>query len=57
MAQSRLTRRDEARKSYDKAIAWLKKNEQTLAKDKTRAEELRRFRDETEAVLGLKNNR
>jgi eukaryotic-like serine/threonine-protein kinase len=44
----------EGRKWYDQAVQWLEKNKETLANDKARAEELRRFRSEAEVVLELK---
>jgi tetratricopeptide (TPR) repeat protein len=54
MAHRKLANHDEARKCYDRAVQWLEKNEETLAKDKAQAEELRRFRSEAEEVLELK---
>jgi tetratricopeptide (TPR) repeat protein len=44
----------EARKWYDRAVQWQEKNEETLARDRAQAEELRRFRSEAEEVLELK---
>ena len=51
---SRLDSTREARKTYDQALRWLERNKEALAKDRAQAEELRRFRDEAEAVLELK---
>jgi hypothetical protein len=45
---------DEPRKSYERAVAWLERNEETLEKDRAYAEELRRFRAEAEEVLERK---
>jgi serine/threonine protein kinase/tetratricopeptide (TPR) repeat protein len=55
MARQKLDDPDEARKQYDLAVQWLENNRQALEKNPGRAEELRRFRDEAEEVLGLKN--
>jgi hypothetical protein len=46
MARWRLGQRDEARAWYDKAVAWMEKNQ---PKD----EGLRRFRAEAATLLGL----
>jgi tetratricopeptide (TPR) repeat protein len=54
MAQRKLGNDEAARKAYDQAVQWLDENKETLAKDKTQAEELRRFRSEAEEVLELK---
>jgi tetratricopeptide (TPR) repeat protein len=54
MATGQLGKRDQALKAYDKAVQWPEKNKETLEKDKTQAEELRRFRTEAEEVLQLK---
>jgi tetratricopeptide (TPR) repeat protein len=54
MAHQKLGNHDEARKAYDQATQWLEKNKESLAKNKRQAEELRRFRSETEEVLELK---
>jgi tetratricopeptide (TPR) repeat protein len=54
MAYQKLGKHDEARKEYERAVQWLEKNKEVLEKDKTRAEELRRFRAEAEEVLELK---
>src|SRR5262249_51542834 len=54
MAYRKLGNDDEAREAYKQAMQWLEKNEETLAKDKGHAEELRRFRTEAEEVLELK---
>jgi tetratricopeptide (TPR) repeat protein len=54
MAHRKLGNHDQARNAYDQAVQWLKKNQEALAKDQTRAEELRRLRSEAETVLELK---
>jgi tetratricopeptide (TPR) repeat protein len=54
MARRKLGNHVEARKAYDQAVQWLKKNQEALAKDKTLAEEFRRVRTEAEDVLELK---
>jgi eukaryotic-like serine/threonine-protein kinase len=54
MARWKLGHHDEAHKAYAQAVRWLEKNKETLEKDKTRAEELRRFRAEAEEVLEQK---
>jgi tetratricopeptide (TPR) repeat protein len=43
--------RPEARKWFDRGVEWLEKGRERLARDPTRAEELRRFRREAEEVL------
>jgi tetratricopeptide (TPR) repeat protein len=53
MAHRKLGNQDEARRSYEQALQWLEKNQKSLANDKAQAEELRRFREEAEQVLGL----
>jgi tetratricopeptide (TPR) repeat protein len=55
MSHRKLGNETEARKCYDRATQWLKKNEKALATDRAQAEELRRFRSEAEDVLELKN--
>jgi hypothetical protein len=54
MAHRKLGNRAEAGKWYDRAVTWLEKNRQALAKNPEHAEELRRFRSEAEEVLELK---
>jgi tetratricopeptide (TPR) repeat protein len=54
MAHRKLGHDDESRKAFDQAILWLESNQELLAKNKTQAEELRRFRSEAEEVLQLK---
>jgi tetratricopeptide (TPR) repeat protein len=54
MAHEKLGRHDEARKYYDRAVEWMEKNKDALAKNKTQAEELSRFRSEAEELLQLK---
>jgi hypothetical protein len=43
-----------SRKAYDQPVQWLEKNSGALAKNKTQAEELGRFRSGAEEVLELK---
>jgi tetratricopeptide (TPR) repeat protein len=54
MAHRKLGHDDEARKIYDRAVEWLEKNKEVLAKNKAKAAELRSFQKEAEEVLGLK---
>jgi tetratricopeptide (TPR) repeat protein len=54
MAHKKLGNHDQARKAHEQAVQWLEKNSGALAKNKTQAEELGRFRSEAEEVLGLK---
>jgi tetratricopeptide (TPR) repeat protein len=54
MAHCKLGNRAEARKWYDRAVTWLEKNRQALAKNPQQADELHRFRSEAEEVLELK---
>jgi hypothetical protein len=53
MAHRKLGNRDEARKRYDQAMAWLAKNA-PASTDPLHADELRSFRREAEEVLELK---
>jgi tetratricopeptide (TPR) repeat protein len=54
MAHEKRGQHDEAHKYYDRAAQWLQEHEAALAKDKPQADELRRFRDESEETLGMK---
>jgi tetratricopeptide (TPR) repeat protein/serine/threonine protein kinase len=54
MAYRQQGNRDEARKTYDQAIEWMEKNKETLERNKSQVEELRRLRSEVEEVLELK---
>jgi tetratricopeptide (TPR) repeat protein len=54
MSHQKLGASEEARRWYDRAIEWLEKNKPLLDQDKTRAEQLRRFRSEAEEVLEMK---
>jgi superkiller protein 3 len=54
MAHGKLGQRDEARKWYSQAVAWMGKYSLALAKNPQRAEALRRFQREAEEVLELK---
>jgi serine/threonine protein kinase/Tfp pilus assembly protein PilF len=56
MAHGKLNHRDEARKWYDRGVAWLEKHKEPLEKDKPIAEDMRRFRTEAAAVLEQMNN-
>jgi tetratricopeptide (TPR) repeat protein/serine/threonine protein kinase len=56
MAHQKLGNHDGARKAYEQAVQWQEKNKEALEKDKTQAEDLRRFRAEAEEVLELKKN-
>jgi serine/threonine protein kinase/Tfp pilus assembly protein PilF len=51
MAHHKRGDRDEARRCYDQALAWLQKNRDRLANDAALTDELRRFRSEAEEVL------
>ncbi len=54
LAHASLGRPDEARQWYDKALAWVKKNKETLERNHRAAEETRLFRAEAEEVLRQK---
>jgi tetratricopeptide (TPR) repeat protein len=54
MAYRKLSKFDESRQAYDRALHWMARNEATLVKSKAQAEELRSFRDEADDVLGVK---
>jgi tetratricopeptide (TPR) repeat protein len=54
MAHQKLGKHDEARKWYNQGDQWLEKNKKTLAKEPQHAQELRRFRSEAAALLGIK---
>jgi serine/threonine protein kinase/Flp pilus assembly protein TadD len=45
---------DEAREAYDQAVEWIRKNKETLSRDRPRAEDLRRLQSEAEVLLGRK---
>jgi tetratricopeptide (TPR) repeat protein len=47
MTQWQLGKKPEARRAYDQAVQWMEKNQ-------PKNEELRRFRAEAEALLGIK---
>jgi hypothetical protein len=49
MAHWQLGAKEEARKWYNRAVEWMNKNPR-------RDEELRRFRDEAAALLGIKKS-
>jgi serine/threonine protein kinase/tetratricopeptide (TPR) repeat protein len=54
IAQKKLGKPDEARRSYDRAVRWIEANKAALEMDPPRANELRCFRAEAEEVLQLK---
>jgi WD40 repeat protein/tetratricopeptide (TPR) repeat protein len=54
MAHWQLGNKTEARKWYDQAIAWAKKNRESLGSDRIHAEEYRRFLAEAEELLGVR---
>src|SRR5436190_21041446 len=54
MAHQKLGDKGQARKWYERATQWLENNEKALAKDQSRAAELRRFQTEAEEVLEIK---
>jgi hypothetical protein len=51
MAHGKRGQRDEGRKWYDKAVAWVDKNREMLDKDRPAANYLRRFQREAEDIL------
>jgi serine/threonine protein kinase/Flp pilus assembly protein TadD len=53
MAHQQLGQTPEARPWYDKAVEWIEKNKQSVEKNKPNQAELRRFRAEAAALLGL----
>ena len=55
MAQWQRNDREQARKWYDQAVAWMEKNQATLSK--TDAEELRRFHAEADVQLQLQTKK
>jgi serine/threonine protein kinase/tetratricopeptide (TPR) repeat protein/WD40 repeat protein len=57
MAHWKQGREKEARQWYERASGWLEQNQQALAKDKPRQEELRRFRAEAAQLLGIKEKK
>ena len=54
MAHLKQDQKAEARKWYDRAVAWMDKNEETLKKDRHGWEELSRFRTEATELLEIK---
>jgi tetratricopeptide (TPR) repeat protein len=52
MAHLQLDHKPEARKFYDRATAWMEKNERKLEKSKLQAARFRRFRAEAADLLG-----
>jgi tetratricopeptide (TPR) repeat protein len=51
MAHGKLGQRDEARKWYHDGVVWMEQFKEQLEKDKSIAEDMRRFQSEAEAVL------
>jgi tetratricopeptide (TPR) repeat protein len=54
MAHWRLGHKDEGQVWYEKAVQWVKKNDEALKNNKVYAEELRRFRAEADEMLSKK---
>jgi tetratricopeptide (TPR) repeat protein len=54
MSHQKLGHKEEARRFYDRAMQWLARNKQALARDPPAAEQLARIRSEAEEVLELK---
>jgi serine/threonine protein kinase/WD40 repeat protein len=57
MAHWQLGEKEEAKKWHDRAVQWLKDNQQTLEKNKRYEEELGRFQQEAAELLGLKEKK
>jgi serine/threonine protein kinase/tetratricopeptide (TPR) repeat protein len=55
MAHWQLDEKDKARQWYDRAVQWMEKNKDQLQGNKQRQEELRRFRAEAAALLGIES--
>jgi tetratricopeptide (TPR) repeat protein len=53
MSYWKLGQKDEARRWYNQAVEWMEKNNDELMKNPQWPEELRRFRAETEQILGI----
>jgi WD40 repeat protein len=53
MAHWQLDEREKARQWYDRAVLWMEKNKHQLEGNKQWPEELRRFRGEAAALLGI----
>jgi serine/threonine protein kinase/WD40 repeat protein len=57
MAHWQLDEKEKARQWYDRAVRWLEKNQDQLAGNPQYPEELRRFRAEAAALLGVKEEK
>jgi serine/threonine-protein kinase len=57
MAQHKAGHGPEARQAYNRALAWLKTNQQALKKNAWAADDLRRWRAEAEEVLGIQKRK
>jgi WD40 repeat protein/serine/threonine protein kinase/tetratricopeptide (TPR) repeat protein len=55
MAHWQLGQKQQARKWYEQGVQWMEKNRSVLEKNKEGNEELRRFRAEAAALLGIKD--
>jgi serine/threonine protein kinase/WD40 repeat protein len=55
MAHWQLDEKEKARQWYDRAVLWMEKNKDQLQGNKQRLEELRRFRAEAAALLGIES--
>ncbi len=53
MACRQKAEEEKARSWYDKAVQWMDKNLRWMDKTRLQDDELRRFRDEAEALLGV----
>jgi hypothetical protein len=56
MAHWQLGEKEKARHWYDRAARWMEQNRQAVERDRGHQEELRRFRAEAEALLGMKKD-
>ena len=57
MAHGQLGHKDKAQKWHEKAVDWMRKNEEALKKDKVLEEELCRFRAEAEELLNIEQKK
>jgi tetratricopeptide (TPR) repeat protein/tRNA A-37 threonylcarbamoyl transferase component Bud32 len=57
MARQKAGHGPEARRAYDRALAWLRANRQALEKNAWAADEMRRFQAEAEEVLGIEKSK
>jgi hypothetical protein len=56
MAHWQLGEKEKARHWYDRAVRWIEQNRHALERDRGHQEELRRFRAEAEALLGMQKD-